>query len=512
MREAVERLRKVEGVEAVLTDPEDLYVYSTENPFSLRLLRKPEVILKVKPEALERVVKAVAELGLSPSMRGESWLSKAKVAVIDHFTTPDLEQLDKNAKIIEIKLASLKEEVLAKILKARIGTSRRLSLALEAIVKSKVPKECYSCKVCTGYCTVAPFFNHIETWSSKGRLLLIHGYEAGELKPSPKLAEVVYSCTLCGSCFMSCLRGSLPALKTDKAIMVARRDLAKEGLAPQPFKAIAQSISTFSNPYSLASDVRWSWLEEVEPKPKVSDRAEVLYWVGCTTCIRLPEVAKAIVEVLKLAKIDFAILKEEGCCGSPLFIGGMWDEATKIAFKVIEAIKNGGYKTLVTGCAGCYRTFSTHYPELLSLNMPCEVLHFSQLLERMVKEGGIVFGKKDLKVAYHDPCELGRHSGVYGPPRRVMKSIEGLKLVEPPFTKEKARCCGGGGGLWAYKSYVSMAASELRLTRDIVPLDVDKLVTACPACHMNFRYTTIDRSIDIEVVDLAELVLDVLKF
>ncbi|MEM4700107.1 MAG: (Fe-S)-binding protein, partial [Candidatus Nezhaarchaeales archaeon] len=159
--------------------------------------------------------------------------------------------------------------------------------------------------------------------------------------------------------------------------------------------------------------------------------------------------------------------------------------------------------------AGCYHALAIHYPELLKVELPCEVLHLSQMLERLLREGALRVGRLEARAAYHDPCELGRLGGVYDPPRRVLESVEGLELVEPKLSRGRARCCGGGGGLWAYKSQVSMAAAELRLTKDIGPLGVDRLITACPACYMNFKYTSIDRSIPIEVQDLAELVLQV---
>ncbi|RLF13275.1 MAG: hypothetical protein DRN06_08900 [Thermoprotei archaeon] len=511
-REAVDKLREVEGVEAVLTDPEDLYVYAREKPFSSSPRYIPVAVVKVKPNAVEQVANLAVKLGLTPIIRGEGELNQPKLLVIDSFTTPDLDQLEEEAKAAEAKMATAKEQALSEILKTGINTPRRFSIALEGILRSRQPELCKECKVCTGYCTVAPFFNYVETWSSKGRLMLIHGYKAGELKPTPKLAEVVYSCTLCGACFMRCLHGGFPNLETFRAIMAARRDLGKEGLAPESFKAMAENVSSLGNPFASTPDMRWMWLEEVEPAIKVGGKAEILYWVGCTTGIRFPEVAKAVVELLRIGGVDFTVLGEpEGCCGDPLFLAGMWEEAEKAALKVLEVIKKGGYSTLVTACAGCYHAFSIHYPELLGIELPCEVLHVSQLLERMLKENKLTPGRLEVKVSYHDPCELGRLSGVYEPPRKVLRSIEGLELREPRFNRERSRCCGGGGGLWAYKNQVSMDAASLRLTKDIQPLNVDKLVTACPACYMNFKYTALDRSLPVEVIDLAELVLEAVQ-
>ncbi|RLF14797.1 MAG: hypothetical protein DRJ97_05565 [Thermoprotei archaeon] len=504
----VDRLSKIKGVKAVLIDEEDLYVYSREIPFKLEGGPKPIAVVKASQEALDEIRRVAQEEGLIAVVRGEEEV-KPGVLLVDTFTTPDLALLDEEAINVERKLSEAREAALSRIVKAGVATTRRLSLAVEGILKSRRLEACKDCRLCTGYCTVAPFFDYVETWTSKGRILLIHGYTRGELRPTPKLAEVVYSCTLCGACYIRCLHGGFPGLETYRAIMAARKELAKEGQIPQTFKSMSDNIASLGNPFASTPDMRWMWLEELDPPLKPGGKADVLYWVGCTTGVRFPEVAKAVVELLRLSGVNFTVLGErEGCCGDPLFLAGLWDNAKREAEKVLKTVKEGGYSVLLTACAGCYHAFAVHYPELLGIELPCEVLHVSQLLYRLAREGELRLGELRVKVAYHDPCELGRLSGVYEEPRRALKSIPGLELVEPKLAREKSRCCGGGGGLWAYRNEVSMNAAELRLTRDIKPLGVDKLVTACPACYMNFKYTSIDRSIPIEVVDLAELTLE----
>jgi len=503
------RVRGIEGVLEVLVDEEDLYVYSREKLFCPRPGVKPSLVVKARPDAASRVVEELGRLGLRPVLRGEA--RSEGDALVDAYALPDLGELDVEASRIEEERAKVRERVVEEAFKMGVATPRRLTAALKALVEARQVEECSRCEVCSGYCTVAPFYNYVETWTSKGRLLLIHGYEAGELQATSKLVDVVYTCTLCGACFLRCLRGGFPGLETYRAIMAARRDLAERGLAPEAFKAMASNIASAGNPFAAPSDLRWMWLEGVE-EVKVAKPASVLLWVGCTTGTRLPEVAVACVELFRMAGVDFAVLgPEEGCCGDPLMLSGMWRDAEAAAAKVVDAVKNGGYQQLVTPCAGCYHAFAVHYPELLGVELPCEVLHLSQMLERLIKEGRLKVGAVEAKVAYHDPCALGRLSGVDEPPRRVLNSVPGLELREPRLAREKSRCCGGGGGLWAYKNQVSMGAAELRMTKDILPLGVDKLVTACPACYMNFKYTALDRSIPIEVVDLAELVLHAAK-
>jgi glycolate oxidase len=184
---------------------------------------------------------------------------------------------------------------------------------------------------------------------------------------------------------------------------------------------------------------------------------------------------------------------------------GLWNEAKKIAKKVFSKIEKTGVNTLVTPCAGCYYTFMKLYPEILGVSLPCEILHSSHFIEKLVKGARLELERLDLGVSYHDPCSLGRHSGVFDAPRNALKAIPGLTLTEMPLNRQFARCCGGGGGLWSFNHQVSMNSAYLRL-KDLQPLKVDVLTTACPLCQMNFRYSSVRRSTSIKVCDITEIV------
>lgn len=116
-----------------------------------------------------------------------------------------------------------------------------------------------------------------------------------------------------------------------------------------------------------------------------------------------------------------------------------------------------------------------------------------------------------MKVTYHDPCELGRHSHVYDPPRKILNAIPGVQLNEMPLNKENSRCCGGGGGLWAINHNISMNCASARILQDAVPLNVEAIVTTCPQCHFNFSHTLRSRSIDMKVYDIMQMVEMALK-
>jgi len=135
----------------------------------------------------------------------------------------------------------------------------------------------------------------------------------------------------------------------------------------------------------------------------------------------------------------------------------------------------------------------------------CQVLHSSQLAERLEKDGELALSNVPMRVSYHDPCGLGRHCGVYESPRKVLGAIPGLQLVEPDLSRERSRCCGGGGGFWGVNSSASMSLAHLRLEQDIMPLNVEALAVTCPMCYTNFLYTLKKHGVEMKVYDVMEL-------
>jgi len=110
------------------------------------------------------------------------------------------------------------------------------------------------------------------------------------------------------------------------------------------------------------------------------------------------------------------------------------------------------------------------------------------------------------KVTYHDPCSLGRHCNVYASPRNILNAVPNLGFVEMSLNKDRARCCGAGGGLWSFNNSVAMDSAIERLKKDVAPLGVSNLVTACPTCHINFRYASVKKSLGIRVYDVMEII------
>jgi heterodisulfide reductase subunit D len=496
-------LRQIVGPENVLTDIEDLYVYSYEHVFRKQQYPKLDVVLRVSSkEQAQEVFELAKKKGFTVIRRSvgktEGFrFTRSPIVLVDDTAPPKLEIPSTTKEKENI------EKYAKEIYRAGHGTFRNFALALKTLFMKMPANKCLDRVTCSGYCTVAPAFNNVETWSSKGRALLIRGFTGRELQPSRKLMDVLYTCSLCGLCFAECFEDT----QVRKAIMDTRRHIAEKGLAPDLFTVAAKNVLVTGDVAGTPTAKRFGWMRNLSIKPV--EKADVLFWVGCVVASRTPNTAMAVANVLGRADVDFALLAEkEGCCGYVLLASGLWKEAKEVALRVVERMKRTGAKVLVTSCAGCYYTFSKLYPEVLNIELPCEVRHTSQFAYGLIKDDLLELGELNLKLAYHDPCSLGRHSGVFDEPRDLLKAVPGLKLVEMPLTRRRARCCGAGGGVWSFNYQVSVDSAFVRLAQDVVPLGVDTLATACPTCQVNLRHASVKKSLGIKTYDIMEIVAE----
>ncbi|MDH5482243.1 MAG: (Fe-S)-binding protein [Candidatus Bathyarchaeota archaeon] len=496
MRQVIQRLNLIVRPEQILTDPEDLYVYSFEKIFE-KQNPVPDVVVKtLSSKETQKILELSKKEGFTVVKRGEMIKRQnlnRPLVLLDDAPAPKL----KRNPIKSDEITEILKEIRAK----GQGSPRNLALAIKTLFLEKKFDKCKECKICSGYCTVSLSLKEVETWSSKGRALIIRALQNGELLTSKKVIDILYTCTECGSCFAQCFED----LELNEAILATRHQLAEKGLVPEVFRETSRNILEIGDPGAFSVERRLSWIKgtSFQPLPK---KAEVLYWVGCMVADRTPKTAMAFLKILQHANVDFTTLMErEGCCGYVLLAAGLWKEAKKVANEAASKIEESGIQTLVTPCAGCYYTFTRLYEEVLDVSLPCEILHSSHFIENLIKNGNLHLKSLNFKVSYHDPCSLGKHSGVFDIPRNVLKAIPDLTLIEMPLNSQLARCCGGGGGLWSFNHQVSITSAYLRL-KDLQPLKVDALATACPLCQMNFRYASVKKSVPLKFFDIVEIV------
>ncbi|MHC1590586.1 MAG: (Fe-S)-binding protein, partial [Candidatus Helarchaeales archaeon] len=344
-----------------------------------------------------------------------------------------------------------------------------------------------------------------ESFYPSGRIHLARGIHEGKLEWTERVRDIIFACPTCASCTVQCQSRHHDAIVD--IIEALRAEAVKKGIGPLPSqKAFAESVKKEHNPYKEKHVERLSWKEGMQDEVPEKKEAEVFYFVGCTSSYRQQELARNTVKLLSKLNVDFMVSKEEWCCGSPLMRTGQLDQVGELVKHNLDLIKKSGAKIVISSCAGCYRTLKMDYPKYTELPEDVEILHVTEFLQDMIKNKRVKFKKKykDLEVTYHDPCHLGRHSGVYEAPRSLINAIPGVKLVEMPRARENSWCCGAGGGVKsAYKEWAVEIASERIEEAENTGCNV--LLSACPFCMTNLQDAIKASNSEMEFKDIVEL-------
>lgn len=325
-----------------------------------------------------------------------------------------------------------------------------------------------------------------ESFYPPGRMYLASEIYHGHLDWSDHLMKIMYACTLCGSCTELCSKVNII---TPCEIIEDLRTLAfQKGKLLPGHKTVLDSLKSYDNPWLQPRSSRTRWTKNLSFKIKdvTKEKVDVLYYVGCTTSLdpELQRSAIATAELLHQAGINFGILgKKELCCGSTARrIGGksIWE---KYAKDNIQQFNDLGVETIVTSCAGCYRTIYEEYPE--AGQMQAEIVTGMEYIQRLIENGRLSLkGRVEKKVTWHDPCHMGRHVGVYEKPREILNLIPGLELVEMERNREYSWCCGGGGGVRSEYDDLAQYTGEVRM-QEAESTGASAVITHCPFCESN---------------------------
>jgi len=332
--------------------------------------------------------------------------------------------------------------------------------------------KCTRCGRCRALCPVNEELGW-ESTNARGRMLLARALAEGE-KPSESMKRSFYTCLTCSMCSSTCPSGAKP----DIVVEAARKEMILEKWSPTYYDDILNNVKKYGN--SLGDPApRNAWVPD---ELRLNGKSDVIYWPGCLTSYRQQNTALANLRIL--SRFGARVLDDERCCGSPLLrLGG----DSVVLEHNREQVKKSGARTIVTGCAGCYKT--------LSESLDVEVLHVTQFIARHVDE--LPLERLPYKVSYHDPCHLGRCMNVYEEPRTIISRI--CDLEEMATSKKEARCCGGGGGV--RRGYGDLARKVAKKRLSEAPADIDYIITACPMCHANLQ------DAGGKVLDIAELLL-----
>lgn len=372
------------------------------------------------------------------------------------------------------------------------------------------PWVCTQCGNCRAVC---PVFAQIgwESASPRGKLfhikqLLQQGSATQELLDE-EFVKRVFQCSLCVRCEEVC-QVEIDMMRLWQAV---RAELGDRGQWPKEIQAIHDATLKDYNLYSVSNENRtfWAMMIEDEIQPRINKVADVAYFVGCIAAFtgRVAAIPESTVAILDAADVDYTILgPDEWCCGNPLFFVGAHAEAKELALHNLEKLRQLKVKQVVTTCAGCYRAFSNEYPRLLGEELGIEILHFPQFLSRLIDRGQIKFTQpQEMVITYHDPCEIGRHSGIYDEPRHVLSSLPGVQLVEMANNRDDSDCCGGGGLLKATDLDLSLEIAANRINQALRTGATD-MVSACVTCKLQFAEAAMEKELDIGIHDISEFV------
>jgi heterodisulfide reductase subunit D len=349
-----------------------------------------------------------------------------------------------------------------------------------------------------------------EGYFNSGRMWITRAFLNNEIEPSQEMLEVVEACTTCGLCAEQCPN----LIDTVDIIEELRAAIIETGVEPlKKHKRFAEMVGNedMRNPYNEARSDRTKWALEKHGE-QIDKDLKIGYFVGCTGAYRQQHVADHTASILKKLGVDFTIVSEEVCCGSPILRTGQKSVFEDVMNKNLEIFKD--FDLLLFSCAGCYKTIRNDYPRISGKPLPFKTRHTVEYVYDLLQAGKLKINKPyNEKVTWHDPCHSVRHVGLviekeilnksknwltdsraaekakeahYEIPRVVLGAIPGLELSEMYRIKGDSFCCGAGGGVKAQFPDMALSTAKERL-REAASTGADVLMTSCPFCITNFN-------------------------
>jgi len=322
---------------------------------------------------------------------------------------------------------------------------------------------CSSCGSCRAVCPVFGISKR-PAYNARGKMLILKEVMEGTVELNDELIETLFQCTTCANCAANCPSGINPP----EIIKLARKDMVNIGSCHPAFKGMNEVLKKSTNIY--AEDEA----EDFGREKKTN--AEYVYFVGCVGMYREDEATAAALELLDRLEVDYTLIDEVCCSGVLEDVGYSLND--DLASTNVKRIRDTGAKKVITGCPYCARTFNnkTQYEELNKHGI--QVLHISQFLKKF--DLGV---KTKKRVTYHDPCDLGRHCGIYEEPRETIRKIAS-NFVEMRHHHANSLCCGAGGGVRGAfaKNSITMARKRLEEAEEI---GAEVVLTECNSCVHN---------------------------
>jgi Fe-S oxidoreductase len=383
---------------------------------------------------------------------------------------------------------------------------------------------------------------HWHAYAAGGKFNMALSLLEGRLQYSDALLDAVYRCQMDGSCDVACK--SVQDIEPLQCMQELRIRCVEDGQVIPAHGAVIAHLRKEDNMMQRTKADRGRWAEGLDIKELTREEADVYFHAGCQYSFQeeLWPVVRGGVSLLRDAGVDVGIMgSSEICCGGRAYEIGCAGELNRYASLHGKMLDRAHVKTVVTPCAHCYQAMKVLYDKTDN-NLEIEILHITQYLDRLVKEGRIkLTNPVPLKVTYHDPCHLGRLAepwihwkgkekkvlgqlivhdppkrfrrggkGIYDIPRELIQSIPGLRLVEMPRIRDYGWCCGAGGGVKeAYPDFAIWTATER--IKEAHSVGVKAIVSACPSCTQNLRDAAKETGDEIRILDVMELVQESIR-
>jgi succinate dehydrogenase/fumarate reductase iron-sulfur protein len=365
---------------------------------------------------------------------------------------------------------------------------------------------CTKCSICYSACPAAIDEKFLGPSTLTANYRFITDSRDGGLNERLKpMADNIWLCTSCNSCTLFCpkLVNCSNAIVDDRSLMV------ETGSIPRTVKDVLESVFKYHNPMGTHQSKRMEWAKDLNVKafPTVT-KADVLYFVCCSNAYdtRNQETAKDMASMFDRLGVNYATLgTEEWCCGDHILRLGEKGLFEMLAEHNVDMFRKFGAEKIVTLSPHCYNTFKNDKPySSAGLN----VQHYTQFIAEAIDKGKLKLSNAlKKKVAYHDPCFLGKRNEIYDAPRQILGSINGLELVEMKRTRQSSFCCGGGAGrVWTEEAIPEKRPCVDRI-KEALELGVDVVAVACPFC-----VTTLEDAVKVLDVESKISVKDILEF
>jgi Fe-S oxidoreductase len=340
--------------------------------------------------------------------------------------------------------------------------------------------------------------------------------------------DVLWSCTSCGACVQQC---PVDIEHVDHIVDMRRYQVLIESSFPSELNGLFKGLENKGNPWNMSPNARMEWAKDLDFEvkqvgggrpgdPEDLDEVDWLFWVGCAGAYedRAKKTTRAVAELLTTAGVSFAVLGDgETCTGDPARRAGNEFVFQQLAMQNAEVFKETKVKKVVSTCAHCFNTLKNEYSQF---GVELEVVHHTQLLNRLVREGRLTpvaqNGGAKRSITYHDPCYLGRHNQVYSPPRELLNVLPDAELKEMPRNSERSFCCGAGGArMWMEEKLGERI--NMNRTTEAVETGADQIAVGCPFCRVMLSdgLTSLQASgtarDEVEVLDVAQLLLASVK-